>query len=165
MLTRLDGVLASLEATAEPAQPAVRELARLLEHADPVLAKARPVVRDLRVVLRDALPLVRDLAPMAREFRGSVENVRGPVLARVNGPIMNRVLTPWHGTGEYAGGGADRPLYKEIGYMMSNLTAANMMDPNGSMISFLPGSGAGSVSGLPFSLEQFFAEYAKGAGQ
>jgi phospholipid/cholesterol/gamma-HCH transport system substrate-binding protein len=165
MLTRLDGVLSSLEATAEPAQPAVRELARLLQHADPVLARARPVVRDLRGVLRDALPLVRDLVPMAREFHGSLENVRGPVLARVNGPISSQILTPWHGTGEYAGGGADRPLYKEIGYMMSNLAAANMMDPYGSMISFLPGAGPGSLSGLPFSLEQFFAEYAKGAGR
>ena len=165
MLTRLDDVLASLEATAEPAQPAVRELARLLEHADPVLAKARPVIHDLRGVLRDALPLVRDLTPMAREFYGSVENVRGPVLTRLNGPVMNQVMSPWHGTGEYAGGGADRPLYKELGYMMSNLAAANMMDPNGSMISFLPGYGGGSLSGLPFSLEQFFAAYEKGAGQ
>lgn len=162
MLDRLDGVLDSLEATAEPAQPTVRELARLLEQADPVLAKARPVVRDLRRLLIDARPLVDDLAPIARDFQATFTNVRGPVLDRVNGPVMDQVLSPWQGTGEYAGGGADRPLYKEVGYMFSNLASANMMDANGSMISFLPGGGPGSVSGLPFSLEQFFAAYAGG---
>jgi len=162
MLDRLDGVLDSLEETAAPALPTVRELARLMEHADPVLAKARPIVRDLRRLLVDARPLVEELAPIAREFHATLTNVRGPVLDRVNGPVMDQVLSPWHGTGEYAGGGADRPLYKEVGYMFTNLAAANMMDANGAMISFLPGGGAGSVSGLPFSLEQFFAAYAGG---
>lgn len=160
MLNRLDGILTSLDATAEPARPSVRELDRLLERVDPVLAKARPVVRDLRGLLRDARPVVRDLVPIGNDLHASIDHVQGPVLDRVNGPILSAVRSPWSGTGEYAGGGADRLLYKEVGYMMSNLTAANMMDGNGSMISFLPGAGPGSVSGLPFSLEEFFAEYA-----
>jgi phospholipid/cholesterol/gamma-HCH transport system substrate-binding protein len=165
LLDRLDGVLDSLDATAEPARPAVRELARLLEHTDPVLVRARPVVRKLRGVLRDAQPLVRDLVPISSDFSATVGNVRGPVLDRLNGPILDQVLSPWRGTGEYAGGGADRPLYKELGYMFANLTAANMMDTSGSMISFLPGAGPGSLSGLPFSLEEFLSEYRQGAGQ
>jgi len=162
MLGRLDGVLTSLDATAKPARPSVQELDRLLERADPVLRNARPVVRDLRWLLRDARPLVRDLVPISNDLHASIDHVRGPVLTRVNGPIVDAVRSPWHGTGPYAGGGADRPLYKELGYMMSNLAAANMMDGNGSMVSFLPGDGPGSVSGLPFSLEEFFAEYAGG---
>lgn len=157
MLDRLDGVLTTLADTAGPARPSVRELDRMLEQADPVLAKARPVVRDLRGVLRDARPVVEDLVPTGRDLDASIDHVQGPVLDRTNGPILDQLLSGWHGTGPYAGGGADRELYKEIGYMFSNLAAANMMDRNGSMISFYPGVGPGSLSGLPFSLEQIFA--------
>ncbi|GAA4815392.1 MlaD family protein [Nocardioides caeni] len=156
LLDSLDGVLTSLEDTADPARPSVRELARLLDHADPVLARARPVVRNLRGVLRDARPLVTTLIPISRDLDATVDNLDGPVLDRVNGPVLDALLSPWHGTGEYAGGGADRPLYKETGYMFSNLAQANMMDENGSMISFLPGMGPGSLAGLPISLEQLF---------
>lgn len=154
LLDSLDGVLTSLEQTADPARPSVQELARLLDHADPVLARARPVVRDLRGVLRDARPLVTTLIPISRDLDATVDNLRGPVLDRVNGPVLDQLLSPWHGTGEYAGGGADRPLYKETGYMFANLTQANMTDENGSMISFMPGVGPGSLAGLPISLEQ-----------
>lgn len=154
LLDSLDGVLASLEATADPARPSVRELARLLDHADPVLGRARPVVRDLRGVLRDARPLVTTLIPVSRDLDAAVDNVRGPVLDRVNGPILDQLTSSWHGTGAYEGGGADRPLYKETGYMFANLTQANMMDENGSMISFLPGMGPSSLAGQPIRLDQ-----------
>lgn len=154
LLDSLDGVLTSLEATADPARPSVRELARLLDHADPVLGRARPVVRDLRGVLRDARPLVTTLVPISRDLDAAVDNVRGPVLDRVNGPVLDQLTSSWHGTGAYEGGGADRPLYKETGYMFANLTQANMMDENGSMISFLPGTGPGSLAGLPIRLDQ-----------
>ncbi|HWJ09884.1 MAG TPA: MlaD family protein [Nocardioides sp.] len=162
LLDSLDGVLTSLEDTAGPARPSVRELARLLDHADPVLARARPVVRDLRGVLRDARPLVTTLIPISRDLDAAVGNVRGPVLDRVNGPIVGQLTSPWHGTGEYEGGGADRPLYKETGYMFANLTQANMMDENGSMISFLPGIGPGSLAGLPIRLDQLIAAVNRG---
>lgn len=158
MLDRLDSVLTNLERTVDPVRPAVKELGLMLERADPVLAKARPVVRDLRGVLHDARPVVDDLVPLSRDLDASVDHVRGPVLQRTNGPILKRLNNGWHGTGPYEGGGADRPLYKEIAYMLSNLAAANMMDRNGSMISFYPGVGPGSLSGLPLSLEQIFAE-------
>jgi phospholipid/cholesterol/gamma-HCH transport system substrate-binding protein len=157
MLGRLDGVLTTLEQTAGPARPSVQELDRMLKQAEPVIAKARPVVSDLRGVLRDARPTVEDLVPIGRDLDASIDHVSGPVLDRTNGPILGQLLSSWHGTGRYEGGGADRELYKEIGYMFSNLAAANMMDRNGSMISFFPGVGPGSLSGLPFSLEQIFA--------
>ncbi len=165
MLDELDGVLTTLEETAEPARPAVHELARVLDRAAPVLAKARPVVGDLRGVLRDARPLVHTLVPTARDLDATVDNVRGPVLDRVNGPIIGQLMSPWHGTGEYAKGGADRPLYKELGYMLSNLAAANSADVNGSMISFQPAVGPASLAGLPISLEQLFSAYATGVQQ
>lgn len=157
MLDRLDTVLTTLDETSETIRPSVHELGRTLEKADPVLAAARPLVSDLRGVLTDARPLVEDLVPTTRDLDASVDHLRGPVLDRVNGPILEQLNSGWHGTGEYAGGGADRPLYKETAYMFSNLAAANMMDRNGSMISFLPGVGPGSLSGLPFSLEEIFA--------
>ncbi len=162
LLESLDGVLASLEATADPARPSVRELARLLEHANPVLARARPVVEDLRGVLRDARPLVTTLIPISQDLDATITNLHGPVLDRVNGPVLDQLTSSWHGTGEYAGGGADRPLYKETGYMFANLAQANMMDENGSMISFLPGMGPGSLAGLPISFEQLITGVARG---
>ncbi len=165
LLDRLDGVLDSLEDTADPVRPAVRELSTVLDDADPVLARARPVVADLRVVLEDARPLVGELVPISRDLDATVRNVNGAVLDRVNGPILGQLMAPWHGTGPYARGGADRPLYKETAYMFSNLAQANMMDGNGSMISFLPGVGPASLAGLPISLEQLLTGGTSGAGR
>lgn len=159
MLDSLDGVLTSLEDTAEPARPAVHELAKLLKNADPVLARARPVVADLRTVLHDARPLVDTLIPTSRDLDATVNNLQGDVLDRVNGPILTRLGSNWHGKKGtlYEGGGADRPLYKETGYMLSNLAQANLMDANGSTISFLPGVGVDSLPAIPgLSLTDLF---------
>ncbi|MGN6721933.1 MAG: MlaD family protein [Marmoricola sp.] len=160
MLGRLDGVLTSLDNAAGPTRPTVQALGRMLTVTDPVLVKALPIVHQLRGVLADANPVVSGLVPIASNLQTSMANLQGPVLSRINGPIMHAVLSPWSGTGVYAGGGANRPLYKEIGYMFTNLASANMFDANGAMISFLPGAGPGSLSGLPFSLEKFFSKYA-----
>lgn len=160
MLGRLNEVLTSLDNAAGPTRPTVQALGRLLAVTDPVLVKALPIVHQLRGVLADADPVVSGLVPIASNLQASLANLRGPVLDRVNGPIMKAVLSPWSGTGRYSGGGANRPLYKEVGYMFTNLAAANMFDANGAMISFLPGAGPGSISGLPISLEQFFSKYA-----
>jgi phospholipid/cholesterol/gamma-HCH transport system substrate-binding protein len=154
MLRKLRGTLGTLRESADPTRESVRELDALLQDLGPVAKEARPVVASLRTVLTDANPMVANLVPTARDFSASLENVRGPVLDRVNGPIMHTVKSPWHGTGEYDGGGADRPFYKEVAYMLSNLAQANMVDKNGSAISFLPGIGGGSVAGLPISFEQ-----------
>lgn len=164
MLTKLGVTLDILRDAAGPARPSVKELNNVLRDLDPVVKQARPVVADLRVVLKDAQPMVADLVPTSKNLTGSLDNVRGPVLKRVNGPIMSTVLSPWKGTGDYAGGGADRPFYKELAYMASNLAQANMADENGSAISFFPGIGAGSVAGLPISLEKLFAQIAAPTG-
>jgi len=164
MLPKLSSTLDTLKATAGAARPSVRELRQVLTSLDPVVEQAVPVVSDLRAVLKDGRPLVSDLLPISSDLTASFGNIRGPVLDRVNGPIMATVLSPWHGTGPYAGGGADRPLYKEVAYMASNLTQANMVDQNGAMVSFFPGVGPGSLSGLQISLEQLFSQLANSKG-
>ncbi|TXL60701.1 MlaD family protein [Aeromicrobium terrae] len=161
MMQDLRGTLDNLKRTAGPARDSVQELDDLLENLGPVAEEARPVVASLRTVLTDANPVMKNLVPTTQDLTGTVDNLRGPVLDRVNGPIMKTVKSPWHGTGDYAGGGADRPFYKELAYMVSNLAQANMMDNNGSAISFMPGVGPGSLAGLPISLEQLFTGIAK----
>lgn len=157
-LSRLDGTLAKIKDVAGPARPVARELDTALQHADPVLAKARPLVNDLKNLLTDARPVVRDLVPTAQGLTTVLDDVRGPVLDRVNGPIKSTILSPYRGTGPYAGTSGDRPLYQELGYMLSNVDrASSMTDGNGASIAFEPGIGPGSIGGLPISLEQLYS--------
>ncbi|HEV7826668.1 MAG TPA: MlaD family protein [Mycobacteriales bacterium] len=156
-LTRLDGTLERVRVTATSARPAVRELDRLLARADPVLAEARPLVRDLRPLLADARPAVEQLVPAARTGTAVLGDLSGPVLDRVNGPVMRTVLSPYRGTGKYKGSGSDKPLYQEVGYMIAGLGAVSkQVDANGVALSFQPGLSPGSVGDLPISLEQLF---------
>lgn len=154
-LTRLGTTLAKLRETADPARPVVRELDTVLAHADPVLARTRPLMTNLRGLLTDVQPLVDQLVPTAQGTTAVLDDVRGPVLDRVNGPIMKRVLTPFKGTGIYAGGGSDQPLYKEIGYMFANMDrASQVVDKNGTAVGLQPGLGGGSIAGTPINFEQ-----------
>jgi phospholipid/cholesterol/gamma-HCH transport system substrate-binding protein len=161
-LARLHTTIGKLTETADPARPAVRELGTTLRRLDPALAKTAPLARDMRTVLAETRPMVNDLTPASQRLTSVLNDVRGPVLGRVNGPIMNTVNSPYRGTGRYEGSGSARPLYAELGYMVSNLDRATMADKNGSMISFLAGMGPGSVAGLPISLEQMFRTLAGG---
>ncbi|MPY78509.1 MAG: MCE family protein [Actinophytocola sp.] len=159
-LRKLDGTLTKLGDTAGPARPSVRELGRTLDRLDPVLAEARPVVNDMREVLAQARPLVDDLTPASRKLKTSFDNLDGPVLDRVNGPIMETFTTPWHGTGRYAGSGSDRPMYQVLAHLAATADRATTVDKNGSTINFHAGYGPGSVAGLPISLEQMFRHLA-----
>lgn len=156
-LDRLSGSLSELQSTAGPARPAVRKLDAVLTRADPVLAKARPVVGDLRGVLHDAQPTVQELEPTVDQGTGVLNDVRGPVLDRIHGPVMQTVLSPYRGSGPYQGSGANRPLYQELAYMISNLdSTSKMTDRNGASVAFEPGVGPGTVGGLPINFEQLF---------
>lgn len=158
-LSDLNGSLHELRRTAGPARPSVQELDRLLTNTDPVLVRARPVVHDTRQLLHDARPAVRELVPTSERATGALEDVRGPVLDRLNGPVMHTVLSPWRGSGPYEGGGADRPFYKELAYMAANLNSTSKMtDRNGASIAFMPGVAPGSVGGLPISFEQLMRQ-------
>ncbi|AXB46197.1 MlaD family protein [Prauserella oleivorans] len=156
-LRRLDGTLIRLRDTADPARPVAAELDTALAHADPVLAKARPLVTDLKNLLVDARPVVERLVPTARDATPVLDDVRGPVLDRLNGPVKATVLSPYHGTGPYSDTGGDRPLYQELAYMFANVDrASSMTDANGASIAFHPGVAPGTLAGLPISLEQLF---------
>jgi phospholipid/cholesterol/gamma-HCH transport system substrate-binding protein len=68
---------------------------------------------------------------------------------------MDAVLSPWKGTGEYAGGGNSTPLFMELGNMIAaGDNVSRMTDRNGATIYFQPGFGVGSVSGTPISFER-----------
>ena len=154
MLKKLRKTLKTLEDTSDDIRPSVKELDDLLDDLDPVLVEARPVIADLRVVARDARPVLKDLVPIVRNLTVMLNNLEGPTLNRINGPILTALNSGWAGSGPYEGTGSDHPLYKEIGYTTSNVDQANMADVNGDMVSYLTGMGPGSVFGLPISAEQ-----------
>lgn len=154
-MVTLGGTLDELEATARDARPVASELDGLLAELEPALVQAQPVVRDLRPTLRDLRPVMRRLVPTAFKGTQLLRDIDGDPLERLNGPIMDTVLSPWKGTGEYAGGGNSTPFYIELGSMIAG--AANvgrMTDRNGGTIHFQPGFGIGSVSGTPMSFER-----------
>jgi phospholipid/cholesterol/gamma-HCH transport system substrate-binding protein len=162
-LTRLDTTLGVLEQTAEHARPAVTELKVLLDHAAPVVRDARPLLRDLRPTLRDATPLVRTLVPTARVGTQALRDVRGPVLDRLNGPVLDAVMSPYQGTGPYRQTRGDNPFYQELAYMFAGLdNASRMTDRNGATVGFQPGIGPGTLGGTPISFEQLFAQLVMG---
>jgi phospholipid/cholesterol/gamma-HCH transport system substrate-binding protein len=114
-----------------------------------VLKEARPVIADARVVARDARPLVQDLVPTAENAMGLLDDVRGPVLGRLNGPVKKAVLSPWHGTGLYEGGGNDHLLYEEAAYLMSDTADVfKFHDHNGAMGRLMAGFGLSTPGGV-----------------
>jgi phospholipid/cholesterol/gamma-HCH transport system substrate-binding protein len=156
-LTNLDTSLARLRETADAARPVVQALDTTLQHASPVLVAARPAVHQLNLLLVAAEPLVQQLVPTAAGATDALQNIQGPVLDRITGPVKQWLLSPYHGTGAYSGTGSNQSLYEEIAYMAADLDrTSSMVDANGHTIAFEPGIGAGSIGGLPISLEQMF---------
>jgi phospholipid/cholesterol/gamma-HCH transport system substrate-binding protein len=164
-LSKLDTSLHKLGDTAGPARPVATELDTALQHLNPVLAKLRPLVNNTNSLLTDARPLVDELTPTAQQATAVLQDVQGPVLDRLNGPVKSTVLTPYHGTGHYQGSGTDDPFYKELAYMATGMDRlAQVTDANGATIGYGIGVGAGTVGGLPISLEQLFGNLT-GIGQ
>lgn len=116
-LADLQGSLDRLTDTAPKFRDSAQEFDPFLGRLGPVLHRARPVMRDLHDVLDDAQPLLRRLVPLVRRGNGVLDDIRGPVLDRLNGPIKHAVMNPWHGAGVYAGGGNNNTLYQEIAYL------------------------------------------------
>jgi phospholipid/cholesterol/gamma-HCH transport system substrate-binding protein len=148
-LVSLQGTLNQLTSTATAALPAAQQLGPLLTAANPVIAQARPLVDNLRPLLDQALPIVAQLVPTAQQATSTLNDVSGPVLDRVNGPIAKTVLSPWSGTGYYAGDGGNGHLfYQELGYLAAH--SANLSkygDKNGRMLGLGLGAGVSSVGG------------------
>ncbi|WP_131770145.1 MlaD family protein [Candidatus Protofrankia californiensis] len=157
-LADLDGTLQRLTTTAQAFRPAARQLDPLLAQLDPVLERTLPVVSELRILLQDARPLVDRLVPTAQNATGVLTDVRGPVLDRLNGPIKDAVLSPWHGTGIYAGGGNDHLFYQEAGYLLSDgAEVFKFHDSNGAAGRLMAGVGVNIAGGstLLMPLEEY----------
>lgn len=149
-LRRLTGTLDDLTTTAPAFLPAARQLTPVVTRLTPVAAQARPVVRDLVPLLDDADPLVNELIPTARNATSVLNDIRGPVLRRVNGPILHSLDSTWHGTGIYAGDGegdqANQKFYQEIAYTFAVYdNGSKIFSKNGYTVDFGLGAGATSV--------------------
>ena len=157
-LKGLSGTLDQLTETADNLEPSAPELATVLSKANPVLKQARPLLNDLVPTLQDAQPAVAQLVPVAKTGTGVLKDLKGPVLDRVNGPVMDMLNHTWHGTGYYkdSGGGtqAKHVFYQELAYMVTNIDrASSTQDAHGSLLGFQVGAGIGSITGLPFNLD------------
>ncbi|HWE90081.1 MAG TPA: MlaD family protein [Pseudonocardiaceae bacterium] len=148
-MVSLQGTLNQLTSTANAALPAAQQLGPLLSAANPVIAAARPLVDNLRPVLDQALPIVSQLTPTAQLATTTLNDISGPVLDRVNGPIAKMVLSPWSGSGYYAGDGGNGHLfYQEVGYLAAHTASLSQYgDKNGRMLGLGLGVGVSSVGG------------------
>lgn len=160
-LTDLDSTLHRLTTTSDSLRPTARQLSSLLRETDPVLERARPVVSDLREVLREARPLVDRLNPALRHGTRVFDNLRGPTLDRLSGPIADAVNNPWHGTGVYKNGGSPNTGYEEVAYLAVNGALAwQTHDGNETLARLAASVGGQTVGGsaFPQSLEEYFQD-------
>ncbi|WP_435769043.1 MlaD family protein [Nocardioides sp. SYSU DS0651] len=161
-LDQLDGTLTNLDRSTEKLMPTVRELEPLLNTLGPTLKDARPVVADLPPLLRDARATVSRLVPLVDNAQVVVDHVRGPVIERVDGPILDKLGKTWHGAPDgpykHSGGGvqAENKFYQEIAYMITNLDRSSMtQDPQGSLLNFQAGVGTSTLQ--PIGLDEALA--------
>ncbi|WP_181780146.1 MCE family protein [Pseudonocardia pini] len=160
-LEDLRPTLDKLTVTSQDFRPAAQELAPFLEEFNPVIERARPVVNDLRAVLDDAQPVVEHLVPVSGEATDLLDDVRGPVLDRLNGPIKDVVYSSWAGEGVWEGGGSENPLYKELGYLIADASVVfDSHDGSVALGRLQAGAGAKTVGGasFPMSLEQYLEQ-------
>ncbi|HEY3238590.1 MAG TPA: mammalian cell entry protein, partial [Acidimicrobiia bacterium] len=155
-LTKLDGTLARLQATAPGARPSVQRLTEVLRKLPPVLAKARPLLADLRPLAADLRPALDDLAPVAGLLRELLSDLDGAVLARLRDSIAPTVLGPYTETGR------DTKLYEELGFFVAGFDgAASYLNNEGAQLNFNIGNSLDSISlpigalaGVPVSVTQ-----------
>ena len=142
--------LDKVTAVAADLRPAVQELDPLLEELQPTLAELRPVLDDLRPLLEDAQPLVEQLVPTVEQGIGVIQDVRGPVLDRVNGPIADTLLAEWQGNDpKYPNGGRTGNLfYQELGSMFANINnGVSYSNKTAHLLGFQAGAGTTSITG------------------
>jgi phospholipid/cholesterol/gamma-HCH transport system substrate-binding protein len=152
----LSGTLDRLTATAAADRPAAQQLDPLLQHLDPALTGLRPVLADLHPLLDQARPLVQQLVSTAQQGTRVLADVRGPVLDRLNGPIINTIMSPWHGQApKYPNGGNGNKFYQELGYLGAHWdNAAKFYDSNGGLVRIQVGVSVSSVLNAPGGLDQ-----------
>lgn len=150
-LSHLQGTLTEVQETSDQLRPVVNSLNTTLGTALPVLRQARPVVRKARGLLADLNPTVKDLVPTARHADGVLTDLRGPVLTRLEGPVVKALDTKWRGTGVYDGDGATgRALYEEAGVLAARFNnLSKQYDQNGPYANLQLGVGTNSLGGTP----------------
>jgi len=159
-MMQLKETLDRLDVAAARLRPSIRNVDPLLRELGPTLREARPVVAQLPPILRDARVIVNQLVPTASLATAMVDDVRGPVINRIRGPILDKLDRTWHGTGEYknSGGGiqAANKFYEEIAFMITNLDRSSMtQDAQGSLLNFQAGVGTSTLQ--PLALDEALA--------
>lgn len=156
-LADLRPTLNRLEKTADRMRPTAAEADDLLEALAPALEQLRPLVDDLRPTLREARPLVERLVPTSQQATSILNDLDGPVLDRVNGPILSAVNERWSGSGPYDGGGGNgHRTYEELGYLFHNASSAfGYQGPNGTLTRLTAGVGINSVGGSGITLQKY----------
>ena len=160
----LSGTLDELTDTAHDARRTVKALDPLLRKLEPTLVDLRPVLADLHPLLKDAKPLVGELVPTVSAATDVLSDLDGPVLKRVNGPILNTINSEWHGLApKYPQGGGDgNTFYQELGYMFAHIDAGvQYQSATSHLLGFQPGAGSTSVEGTGATgqqLQDFLSE-------
>ncbi|MGY0541548.1 MlaD family protein [Nocardioides sp. YJ-D4] len=157
-LADLNTTLVTTREVSGSLRPAARDLDTTLTTLRPTLKTARPVISDARVLVEDARPLIQGLDPVVPEADKVVDDVRGPVLKRLNGPVTSWLYQPYKGSGVYSLTSSKRPTYEEAVFAFVNLDrASSYADQNGNGVAFQPGVGAGTAGGLVVSPEQLYS--------
>lgn len=162
-LARLDGTLDTIIDTADDARPIVRKLDKLIDVLGPVLDEGRPVIDDLREVVEDLRPLVEDLVPSSSTAADIFNDLREPVLPRVNGPFKDLLYANYQGEGPFKETFSDVPVYIDLVHVFSNLhRVSTLADDNGHTVNFQPGFNSGTVGvGAATGTEQFLEKLFK----
>lgn len=165
-LGALNGSLDTLGRVSADLRPVAKELDSTLTELTPVVQRARPTIADLRPAVRDATPVLTDLVPVTRTTTRIADDVRGPVMDRVNGPVLTWLNDGYDGKGWYKQTHSDEPMYREIAGTLGGIARASArMDGNGHAVALQAGVGPGSVGGLPLSLEQMYSVLAAWANR
>lgn len=152
-LTKLGNTSTALLPTAQRVMP-------LFNVLEPTLKITLPVAQKLPSLLRNAQPLVANLVPIATNADAVVNDFKGPVINRIQNPILSALGHTYRGTGAFAdtGGGvqANNKFYQEIAYMVTNLDRASMThDAQGALLNFQAGVSVGTLA--PLNLDDALA--------
>jgi phospholipid/cholesterol/gamma-HCH transport system substrate-binding protein len=149
-LRDLHGTLNLIDDTADDVRPGLAKLDDLFDELNPALDELDPLLDDAGPLLDDAVPTTRHLPPILTQADSDLSDLKGPVLDRVRGPILDTLGSTWRGSGPYknSGGGlqADNKMYEELGYMAANIDRGSAVhDPQGAMLNFQVGMSLDSV--------------------
>lgn len=155
-LIDLQPALDQLTATAHDFRDSARDLGPFFEELDPAIAHTRRVLADARPLLDDTQPLVERLGPVTDRAKDVFDDLHGPVLDKINGPIIHQLLSPFKGTGAYTGDGANgNKLYEELGFLgVRGAQDFGWHDKVGVVARVGPTAGSASLGALVPSNEQ-----------